>query len=290
MKSKVDYFLYLYFYELEIELNRLSDELKEIKFESEEANTDEFLKKYIKEKIESFNNIGCTSFNSLQIKNGNEALNLDVRDFFDYKIGKALIPDELTIDQKQSIMETKSSVYTNPDLYLEIEDANGKKSYVSVELKSTKNNIIPGSSVQQVSPYEWVIFVKRSSTDIKVATGFYINSITEKLPFPDRSPRPLIGFKTLVDWNKKFRKIENTTLTISFDCEVDNKKIELLNDWQNFLAEEWMVIIKSEKTKNSEKWFNNAIRKFAVKFLNYTNELTVQEKDELLLKLNSLIK
>lgn len=174
-------------------------------------------------------------------------------------------------------------------MYLEITD--GTNIYFeSVELKSTKDNNIPGSSVQQVSPFEWVIFVKRDSEKVLVTTGFYINSITEKLPFPDRSPRPQIGFKTLLDWNKKYRKVENDLLTIESSVEINNDKIKLLTDWQDYLASEWLEIIKSEESRNNEKWFNNAIRKFALKFLEYSEKLTKSEKEKLKNNLTKLIK
>ncbi len=290
MERNVEHFLYLYFYELEAELNRLSQELQEIKFQSEEANTDEYLKKYIKTKIQGFNSIENTNLEYLQLIYNNTSTLFNVKDLFEYRIESVSIPEELTPEQKHDIMESKESVYTNPDLYLKITNDKNDFIYITVELKSTKNNIIPGSSIQQVSPYEWVIFIKRDTRDIKVATGFYINSITDKLPFPDRSPRPLIGFNTLVKWNARNRKAENSTLTILVDKESNKKKIGLLNDWQNFLAEQWLNTIKSEESKNNEKWFNNALRKFAVKFLNYTNEFSVQEREKLLSKLNSLIK
>jgi hypothetical protein len=114
--------------------------------------------------------------------------------------------------------------------------------------------------------------------------------ITEKLPFPDRSPRPQIGFKTLLDWNKKYRKVENEVLTIENITEINNDKIKLLIDWQDYLAAEWLEIIKSQESRNNEKWFNNAIRKFALKFLEYSEQLSESEKENLKNNLTKLIK
>jgi hypothetical protein len=68
--------------------------------------------------------------------------------------------------------------------------------------------------------------VKRDNEKVLVTTGFYINSITEKLPFPDRSLRPQIGFKTLLEWNKKYRKVENEVLTIENITETDKQKLK----------------------------------------------------------------
>lgn len=282
-------FLIVYFYKIENVLNTTKNGLEEIKFQSEEANTDEHLKKYFQEFLQKNNDLSNVKLKKLAVKIDDEEQIIDIESLRTYKITSVLLPEQLNTEQKKHISESKKSVYTSPDLYLEITD--GTNIYFeSVELKSTKDNNIPGSSVQQVSPFEWVIFVKRDSEKVLVTTGFYINSITEKLPFPDRSPRPQIGFKTLLDWNKKYRKVENEILTIENITEVNNDKIKLLTDWQDYLATEWLEIIKSEVSRNNEKWFNNAIRKFALKFLEYTTTLTDKEREKLKSNLKKLIK
>ncbi|WP_187477904.1 hypothetical protein [Amniculibacterium sp. G2-70] len=282
-------FLIIYFYKIENELNTTKNGLETIKFQSEEANTDEHLKKYFQEFLLKHNDLSDVKLKKLSVKIDSEEHTIDIENLQSYKIINVLLPEQLSVEQKKSITESKKSVYTSPDLYLKITD--GTNIYFeSVELKSTKENNIPGSSVQQVSPFEWVIFVKRDNEKVLVTTGFYINSITEKLPFPDRSPRPQIGFKTLLEWNKKYRKVENEVLTIENITEINNNKIKLLTDWQDFLATEWLEIIKSEESRNSEKWFNNAIRKFALKFLDYTDKLTESDKQNLKSNLTKLIK
>lgn len=282
-------FLIVYFYEIENELNTTKNGLETIKFQSEEANTDEHLKKYFQEFLLKHNDLSDIKLKKLAVKIDSEEHTIDIENLQSYKIKNGLLPEQLSVEQKKSITESKKSVYTSPDLYLEISD--GTNIYFeSVELKSTKDNNIPGSSVQQVSPFEWVIFVKRDNEKVLVTTGFYINSITEKLPFPDRSPRPQIGFKTLLEWNKKYRKVENEVLTIENITEINNDKIKLLTDWQDYLASEWLEIIQSEESRNSEKWFNNAIRKFALKFLDYTDTLTEFDKLKLKSNLTKLIK
>jgi hypothetical protein len=282
-------FLIVYFYKIENELNTTKNGLETIKFQSEEANTDEHLKKYFQEFLLKHNDLSDIKLKKLAVKIDSEEHTIDIENLQSYKIKNVLLPEQLSVEQKKSITESKKSVYTSPDLYLEITD--GKNiHFESVELKSTKDNNIPGSSVQQVSPFEWVIFVKRDNEKVLVTTGFYINSITEKLPFPDRSPRPQIGFKTLLEWNKKYRKVENEVLTIENITEINNDKIKLLTDWQDFLASEWLEIIQSQESRSSEKWFNNAIRKFALKFLDYTDTLTESDKLKLKNNLTKLIK
>ena len=282
-------FLIVYFYKIENELNTTKNGLETIKFQSEEANTDEFLKKYFQDFLLKNNDLSGIKLKKLALKIDLEEHIIDIEKLKTYKITNVLLPEQLNKEQKKQIADSKKSVYTSSDLYLEITDGTDVY-FESVELKSTKDNNIPGSSVQQVSPFEWVIFVKRDSDKVLVTTGFYINSITEKLPFPDRSPRPQIGFKTLSDWNKKYRKVENEVLTIENITEINNDKIKLLTDWQDFLATEWLEIIKSKESRNSEKWFNNALRKFALKFLEYTSTLTESDKERLKDNLKKLIK
>lgn len=274
-------FLLVYFYKIETELNTTKNGLETIKFQSEEANTDEFLKKYFQDFLSKHNHINDIKLNKLAVKIDTEEHIIDIEALKSYKITNVLLPDQLSSGQKKRISESKKAVYTNPDLYLEI--SNGSEIYFeSVELKSTKDNTIPGSSVQQVLPFEWVIFVKRDSEKVLIATGFYINSITEKLPFPDRSPRPQIGFKTLFDWNRKYRKVDDGILTIETITEINHDKIKLLTDWQDYLASEWLaIILKTGEVRDNEKWFNNAMRKFALKFLAYTDKLTESEKETL---------
>jgi hypothetical protein len=283
----IERFLSLYFFELEIKLN--SDKgLDEVKFQSEEANTDEFLKLFMKSFILKNNSI-TTNIKSLQININGINESVDVKELKRYRIEEVLIPSELSKTQKEELSKKKTSVYTNPDLLLKI--TNGiDEFFESVELKSTKDNNIPGSSIQQVSPLEWVIFVKRNDKDTEVSIGHYINCITEKLPFPDRSPRPQIGYKTLKEWNSRNRVNKLDSLEITINGEETETKKQILLDWQDYLASEWLEIIKRKTTKNSEKWFNNALRKYTIKLLEYTSTINDKEKEELTNKLKTLIK
>lgn len=286
--NRLQSFLTVYFHKIEKQLNENPNGLEKVKFQSEEANTDEYLKTFFQKYLKYNNNIIDTKLNHLIINLDDEKYIIDVKGLLKYKIDDVLLPENLDENQKKEIAKNKRSVYTNPDLYLKITDGT-KYFFESVELKSTKNNKIPGSSVQQVAPFEWVIFIKRDRESVKVTTGFYINSITDKLPFPDRSPRPQIGFKTLVDWNSKNRKVQETKLEIYTNSKSNNAKIELLEDWQDYLANEWLeTILKTEK-KKTEKWFNNAIRKFAVKLIEHYDKLNLKEKLKLVDNIKKLI-
>ncbi len=287
--NKLQSFLILYFHKIENLLNENPSGLEKVKFESEESNTDEHVKLFFKNFLKSNNNISDSYLTDLIVKIDDTEHCLKTKNLFCYHIENVLLPNELTDKQKQKIAEKKKSVYTNPDLYLAISD--GKSVYYeSVELKSTKNNKIPGSSVQQISPFEWVIFIKRTNGKVEVTTGFYINSITDKLPFPDRSPRPQIGFKTLSDWNKNHRKVTATKLTVENITAITNDKLQLLEDWQEFLVTEWLDIILKKDVSKNEKWFNNALRKFTVKLLEYNSTINDYEQKKLIENLKSLIK
>ncbi len=93
----------------------------------------------------------------------------------------------------------------------------------------------------------------------------------------------------MLEWNKKFRTEESNILSIENSSETTKDKIKLLEDWQDFLATEWLDVIVTEKVKNNGKWFNDALRKFAIKFLDYTETLDNDQRQKLKLKLNELI-
>ena len=59
--NELQLFLQLYFYELELSLNDRSQELLELSFQSDEANTDRSLKEYLKHFIEN----GCNRLQQL---------------------------------------------------------------------------------------------------------------------------------------------------------------------------------------------------------------------------------
>ena len=83
----------------------------------------------------------------------------NLTDMMQFSINNVFLPEELTEEHKKVIRQSKTSVYTNPDLYIEILGANQAVQYISLELKSTKQDKIPGSSAQQANPYEWTLFV-----------------------------------------------------------------------------------------------------------------------------------
>ena len=63
----VQLFLAVYFYLIENELNNSDNELSKVKFQSEEANTDEHLKKYFQKYILEHNDISKTKLKSILI-------------------------------------------------------------------------------------------------------------------------------------------------------------------------------------------------------------------------------
>jgi len=118
--NKLNYFLSQYFYELEIILNTKAKEISSVKFQSEESNTDEYLKNFVKKIILQNNSLKNKQITTLSLTYGDESKSLKVKEFNQFHITNVFLPNELTVELKHKIGATKSSVYTNPDLLLEI--------------------------------------------------------------------------------------------------------------------------------------------------------------------------
>lgn len=285
--QNIQYFMCIYMYELEEDLIKHKSDLIEVSFQSDEANTDrplkEYLKKYIEESFPSIpENTGITSlcFEGTTYTN--------IQSIKQIKVNRVLLPEDIPDELKETIKASKSSVYTNPDLYLEL-ILNNKLYYESIELKSTKKDAIPGSSIQQLVPEEWVIFIKHSGKNISISTGQYIHAINSKMQFPDRSPRPQVSFNAMSDWNKDNRNLNANELCYEKDND-DNTKRALISDWQDVLSQKWIdVLFNATSTKANEPWFNNNMRKFILSFLSKYETLTDAEKEEFKKRVESLI-
>ena len=139
-------FMCIYMYKLEENLTNHKDDLMKVSFQSDEANTDRPLKEYLKHHIEdSFSSIPeDTDITSLCFEGSAFTDLLAIKQI---RVNRVLLPEDISDELKETIKASKSSVYTNPDLYLELRVGN-ELSYESIELKSTKNDSIPGSSIQ----------------------------------------------------------------------------------------------------------------------------------------------
>lgn len=287
MKTKIQQFLCVYMYELENYLSTQKKEIQKISLWQDEANTDRPLKEYLKKLIEgSFDQIpDKTQISHLVIGKG---VKVNVSELQELVISRVLLPEEVTPEVKDVLMTNKTNSYTSPDLCLEIQ-LGGQLFYESIELKTTKKDSIPGSSVQQVTPNEWVIFVKFSKNTVEVTTGQYINAINSSMQFPDRSPRPQVAFSEMLSWNLANRVVSAGQLIFKED-EDGLLKYELLSDWQDVLAKRWVdILLDATTTKKNEPWFNNALRKFIIEFLATYDELSQDEQTLLKEKISSLI-
>lgn len=274
-------------YKLEEDLTKHKSDLIEVSFQLDEANTDRPLKEYLKKHIEeSFPSIPeDTDITSLCFEGTTYT---DIQSIKQIKVNRVLLPEDISDELKETIKESKSSVYTNPDLYLELILDNDLY-YESIELKSTKKDAIPGSSIRQLVPEEWVIFIKHSGKSINISTGQYIHAINSKMQFPDRSPRPQVSFNAMSDWNKANRNLNSNELCYEKDDD-DNNKRALISDWQDVLSQRWLdVLFNATSTKANEPWFNNNMRKFILSFLSKYEELTDAEKEEFKQRVESLI-
>lgn len=285
--QNIQIFMCIYMYKLEENLMCHKDDLIKVSFQSDEANTDRPLKEYLKKHIEE-------SFSSIPEDTGITSLCFEGVTFTDMltikqiRVNRVLLPEDISDELKKAIKLSKTSVYTNPDLYLELKLGN-ELSYESIELKSTKNDSIPGSSIQQIVPEEWVIFIKHTEKNISISTGQYIHAINSKMQFPDRSPRPQVSFKAMSTWNKDKRILKSNALYYEKDDD-DNNKRALISDWQDVLSQRWIdILFNSTSVKTKEPWFNNNMRKFILSFLTKYESLTNAEKMEFKKRVESLI-
>lgn len=286
--SIFDIFMLVYLKTLE-ENSGLLNALSNVVFHLDEANSDKEAKAIIKDFMLKNPTLSINS--DLEVKQDDEGLKYSVELIKSVFIKQVYLPNELSENLKGLIKSTKSnSVYTNPDILVELSNDKERK-FFSVELKSTKKNEIPGSSVQQINPYEWVIFIKQGNP-IQIATGLYLNSITEKIQFPDRSPRPQVAFNTLKNWNKNNFTFENNSLIFKLtQSEWDNKN-QLIKDWKLTLVEQWLRVVLDENLTltNRSPWFNETLIMYADKLLSHYERLTDFEKEKLRNKLKSLLK
>ncbi|QPA30054.1 hypothetical protein [Thermaerobacillus caldiproteolyticus] len=294
-KKKADLFMYAFMFELEQTLQNNINKLKEINFHADEANVDtelkSFLKQYIKEEFNRIPEEKWGSNLSLVFTDGriNQKESLSYSTFKNLYISEVYLPNELTDNLKEAVRK-EGRVFVNPDLLLEIrEDDTENITFIPIELKSTKDDKIPGSSVQQVTPNEWVLFVKHTDKSVNITVGQYVNSITQTMQFPDRSPRPQVSFKTLSQHNVKYRKKEGKELIYFIDKESIAKKSKLLKDWQGILVDRWLDVIQNEKIKKNEAWFNNTIRRYTLDFLSMYEKMNDAEKAELKFKMKKAV-
>ena len=284
--SIFDVFMLVYLKELESNTDLLEN-LGKVVFHLDEANSDKQAKSIIKDFMLR-NPIVSTDYN-LEIHQETQIFKYSSMNFI--HIRQVYLQDELTEPLKELIKSKKSnSVYTNPDIFIEL--SNGKETeFFSVELKSTKKNEIPGSSVQQINPYEWVIFIKQGKP-IEITTGLYLNSITEKVQFPDRSPRPQVAFNTLKNWNKNNFISENNSLIFKItQSEWDNKN-QLIRNWKITLVEQWLKVVLDENLTLTSRspWFNETLIMYTDKLLAHYEQLSKIDKEKLRDKLKSLLK
>lgn len=281
-------FMQIYMYELEKYLETKKEEMKQVSFQSDEANTDRPLKEFLKRTIESsFCSIPqTTEISSVQFEG---TVGTDMDTLKTIKIKKVLLPEDITDEIREIVKASKNAVYTNPDICLQI-IYNSQVYYETIELKSTKQDSIPGSSIQQILPNEWVIFIKHSNNKIEIATGQYIHAINSKMQFPDRSPRPQVSFKEMVSWNQKNRILKYASLIYKNDAE-EQIKYKLMEDWQNVLSERWIDMLFNTTTiKSNDPWFNNNMRKFILSFLERYESLSETEKVAFKEKIRMLIR
>lgn len=271
---KLELFMIAYMCELEEKLNNNLKYFDDVVFHLDEANSDQEIKKRIRQFI--IENIKNVKYIKEVYLENDECKSIDNK----YYIESIKLPSELSEMEKSYLKSNKKAVYTNPDLLFFV--SNGKDTTpISIEIKSTLNNKIPGSSIQQISEDDWVIFIKHTKERVtEFITGRYIDSISGTMQFPDRSPRPQVAFNNLKEWNNNHRYKVNSKLVIKSD-ESKKDKLALLSDWQMVLSTRWLEVLKHDKKMNNEPWFNNNIRKFSIMLLDYYDSLDIDDREKM---------
>lgn len=280
--SAVSY-LSLYLHILEND-SSLKEIIRNINFHSDEANTDKELKLVIKEYLSSNSAIQELNLQDnfkIEFKIDEHSFITYYSEIKDFYIKNVLLPEELDDKHKEWLRNRKTGVYVNPDLLIEISNGTFIQ-YITLELKSTKNDKIPGSSVQQVDPYEMTLFIKHNSQGIFIASGLYANSITSRLPFPDRSPRPEISFSNLTYWNTYNRIKNNDCLTFILTTKELLPKLLIISDWKRALVNDWIDYVNSDKV--SSKWFDDTLRMFASELIQMYENMDSIERIEFMKK------
>lgn len=265
-----DAYISAYLFELENQINENKDFFKNIKFQFDEANSDKDYKQTLKAFIISkCNRIQKTK----KVKFDSCSYDIDKNSF---KISNVYIPGEYKDALKGVVkVDDGNARSVIPDMVLECKIGN-KTFYELIELKSTKGSRIPGSSIKQVNPNDWLIFVKHNQSGFKALTGQYKNSISGILQFPDRSPRPEVSFDELQDWINKYRLDYDGVLELKKD-KLEDEKNNLLTDWQSVLSKRWIEVLKGKK-KTFNPWFENNLRKFIIDFLDFYDKLSEDNK------------
>lgn len=226
---------------------------KEVKLTEDELNIDKYLKKLIQKTI----------------KKDLSVINLSLKQY-NIEIKKILTKSQYF----NSIVKNKKNISKYCDLVL-IYVQNGIKKEYELEIKKTNKNKIPGSSIQQISPEKTVIFFKYFKDTVEIEIGYYFQLVEDHIPFPDRSPRPLISFNALKESNQK---LDNGLITT--DELIESSQSIFEDNWIDNMSSSWIDNFKNRIKKNS--WFHIAMKKFTLKMLNYYNTLNEKEKEEYL--------
>lgn len=276
LDKKIISFLSVKLYLLENNTS-LKNKLSTTTFHADEANTDKELKLVIKSFLLDNGDLDINDEFRIEFKINNKIHKVYYKEINDFRIKNVILPNELSDCHKEWIKNRRAGNYVKPDLLLEIGNDHFLQ-YITLELKSTKDNKIPGSSIQQVDPYEWTLFVKHNSKEISITSGLYVNSITSRLPFPDRSARPEISFSNLTLWNNYNRIKENDSLTFIIDGKEIDPKLLILSDWKKSLVMDWVNYVTSKEKTN--KWFDEALRMFTIELIDLYEKLSDEEKIE----------
>lgn len=169
-----------------------------------------------------------------------------------------------------NVRNNESDISKFCDLVLVYQEAGVNKD-AEIEIKKTKSNFIPGSSIKQIKPEKAILFFKYHNSEVELEVGYYFQTVCERIPFPDRSPRPTISYNYLKETNEAIRKN-----VLSLKIVKDRNKTIFQDNWMDQLVLNWMDDVTATKLKRN--WFFIIIRKFCLKAINYYEKLSEEDK------------
>jgi hypothetical protein len=217
--------------ELSILIKSNISRFKNLVLNEDELNID----KYLKLKV---NDVIYENINEINQKQDTIVLNIYTKD--EFKKSNNKIPNHI------------SKFF---DLIIETKDENDNTIFEEIEIKKTNNNIIPGSSIQQIDPYKTVVFFQYKKDDINVEVGYYTQCLTDNYNSHDRSPRPKISFNNLKNSNDEGFKVDENE-DIEFKRSLFSKDF-----WIPKLVDMWIKQYKNDKYQRG--WFIKALNLFA---------------------------
>lgn len=144
-----------------------------------------------------------------------------------------------------------------PDVNIKFTLPNGETVVSKIELKSSKNKLMPGSTIKKLDINQPLIYCLRPSTDLepyKLKCSQYHSAMGESEYdlFQDRTPRPNINFDKMDNNNTYVSKDKDDWITHYSDSALNRiKNPKKYKSWQDILTKDMKEKIIKDYVKNT---------------------------------------